>query len=141
MPLFEKLTCSQCGTVIKNGEMMRGIGVPLIYCPGCKSVLRDPSENEWDIMGNGAKFYYWFSYATALLFGPGLSLILFVILRAAGKELDTAVAVGIAVVLDVAISVIILRLHRKEVTESRRRLADPEYRKHLRRHGIAVGDR
>jgi hypothetical protein len=101
--------------------------------------MRSSNTFEWDLMPLGAKTWYWWErFCAVTLMAPGLVMLIYAGLKYLGVNFPDAVwwflgGVGVTLVFSR-----VMHFHRKEVSESRERMRDPEYLAGLRRFGFKV---
>ncbi len=142
MSIQIKGKCPNCNRLVKFTQSnFRSVGIPLITCPYCKSLVRNPRVNEWRTMDDKEKFAYFGVYILTTLLWQFCAtffvvLFLYFVLGMPDRSfwLKATVPVGI-----IAAAVFISITHKEvegQIRESERRLQNPDYIYLLLRAGL-----
>lgn len=108
------------------------IGQPFMICPMCKTVNTLRDKNEWELKSGVSKAWFFFMMilmGVAYGFGGGLLISYLVVYFAFNRDkpdmLTFAIFTGVGVL---SMFWYLVRDFKKDVRESRARMADPKYR-------------
>jgi hypothetical protein len=133
MALLVVKRCPHCGNKYEQGPDSRGIGSPLIRCPSCSRFIIDQDDTEWELMGLWKKAgYVLICIYTAFLFGAVFPILLYFINEdTADSNFALSYLLGVAF-----IAIWIWKRNSNDMSESKKRMRDPDYRKVLIKCGL-----
>ncbi len=133
MPTYRSIRCGKCKKYLEYmGTPYDVIGQPFIICPTCKTVNILSDKNEWELKSGISKA--WFFFMMTLMgvdygFGGGLLVAYLIAYFAFDQDKPEVQTVSIfAGVGILSMFWYLIRDFKKDIGESRARMADPAYR-------------
>jgi hypothetical protein len=128
MARTSELRCPECGVVLGRLPRRPAIGRVFEECPRCRTLVRRPTVQEWDLLQSREKLWWMIDRVVPPLV---LGLVPAGACWATKREGDGRALLLLAVAGLVVGSVAALARVRGAVRRSRRRMADPMYRARL----------
>ena len=129
--------CSRCKKAFEVTGNYKGIGVPFKICPYCDEIIIDNSDDEWELKDTSEKIGFYFTmFWTAILYGLLIPIIYLIFNELSDNKPKEDIFFYFWILGILLFSIIVYRIHLKDIKESEKRMKDPNYRLMLKKIGL-----
>lgn len=145
--MYQTKRCPECGKLYESGLYREKIGKPIVSCYFCGTKFIDKSVNEWELRGIGSKIGYFIVLALDVFaFGIIAAMVVSLLILLPDILFKTSFShfmlndgnyfIGLGIVCIVINLIRIIFRESKDISASKTRMTDPNYRQEMKLAGL-----